>query len=102
MRLLILLLTCLGFTATAKNIEIIKKETSKGLEVLMIPAKKVPLVTICLAVRAGGMTERASTNGLTHLWEHMFFKGNKAIPTKEGFAQRISCLLYTSPSPRDS
>ncbi len=92
MRLLILLVTFLGLTANAKNIEIIKKQTTKGLEVLMIPAKKVPLVTICLAVRAGGMTERASTNGLTHLWEHMFFKGNKAIPSKEGFARRIRQL----------
>jgi zinc protease len=60
-----------------------------GLEIIGLESHKVPLVTIVLAVKAGAMTETPTTNGLTHLWEHMFFKGNKRIPNQEAFNKRI-------------
>lgn len=60
-----------------------------GLELITLESHKVPLVTIVLAVKAGSFTERPETNGLTHLWEHMFFKGNAAIPDQEAFRERI-------------
>jgi zinc protease len=63
-----------------------------GLEVITVENHKVPLVTIVLTVRAGAMTERVSTNGLTHLWEHMFFKGNAVIPDQEAYNRRIRQL----------
>ena len=62
---------------------------STGLDLVTVESHKVPLVTIVLAVRAGGMTEKPHTDGLTHLWEHMFFKGNKQIPNQEAFKQRV-------------
>lgn len=63
-----------------------------GLDIVTFESNKVPLVTICLTFKAGGMTETPELNGLTHLWEHMFFKGNKKIPTQEGFRRRIRQL----------
>ena len=66
--------------------------SANGLQVVSFEDHKVPLVTIVLAARAGGMTETALTNGLTHLWEHMFFKGNKRIPNQEAFNKRIRQL----------
>ena len=63
-----------------------------GLEVIAIESHKVPLVTIVLAAKAGGMTETPDIRGLTHLWEHMFFKGNKRIPNQEAFNKRIRQL----------
>jgi len=63
-----------------------------GLEIISIESHKVPLVTIVLAVKAGGMTETADIDGLTHLWEHMFFKGNKRLPDQEAFKKRIRQL----------
>lgn len=50
---------------------------------------RVPLVTLVLACRAGAMTETEDINGLTHLWEHMFFKGNVALPNQEAFKRRV-------------
>lgn len=70
-------------------------ETEKidtGLEIVMMESKKVPLVTIVLCSKAGGFTETPQTNGLTHLWEHMFFKGNKNLPDQEAFKRRIRQL----------
>ncbi len=63
-----------------------------GMELVSFEARKVPLVTIVLSVKAGAFTEKPETNGLTHLWEHMFFKGNAAIPNQEAFNERIQDL----------
>lgn len=63
-----------------------------GLDVIYVPSSKVPLVTIVIAVKAGAMTETPETNGLTHLWEHMFFKGNARIPNQEAFSRRVRQL----------
>lgn len=60
-----------------------------GLEVLTMESHKVPLATIVLSCKAGGMNQTPETDGLVHLWEHMFFKGNKRIPNQEAFNKRI-------------
>ena len=39
----------------------------------------VPLATVELAVRNGSFTEPPELNGLSHLFEHMIFKPNKAV-----------------------
>ena len=63
-----------------------------GLEVITMPAPKVPLVTIVLVSKAGAMTETPDISGLTHLWEHMFFKGNARLPNQEAFHRRVRQL----------
>lgn len=59
-----------------------------GLEVLVIEDKTVPLVTIEICVKNGSYTEDAEYNGLSHLYEHMFFKANKDLPSQEAFLNR--------------
>ena len=71
------------------------KKTATGLELIAMESHKVPLVTIVLASKAGAMTESPEINGLTHLWEHMFFKGNKRLPNQEAFNKRIRQLGIT-------
>lgn len=73
----------------------VSSQLKNGLEVVAMESHKVPLVTIVLASKAGAMTETPDTNGLTHLWEHMFFKGNKRIPNQEAFRERIQELGIT-------
>ncbi|HEY0724126.1 MAG TPA: insulinase family protein, partial [Pyrinomonadaceae bacterium] len=45
-----------------------------GLEVIILEDHSIPLVTIELAVKNGSYTEPPELNGLSHLYEHMFFK----------------------------
>ena len=71
------------------------EKLQNGMDIVTFESNKVPLVTICLTFKAGGMTETPELNGLTHLWEHMFFKGNKKIPTQEDFRRRIRQLGIT-------
>ena len=77
----LLLLTTLNFAQSRKETEIpfVNKSLANGLEVIVLPDSSVPLVTVELAVRNGSFTEPPEFNGLSHLYEHMFFKPNGAI-----------------------
>ncbi len=59
-----------------------------GLTVLAVEDHSVQLVTVQIAVKNGSMTESPEYNGLSHLYEHMFFKSNKAIPSQEKYLAR--------------
>ena len=56
----------------------VNKTLANGLDVIVLPDSSIPLVTVELAVRNGSFTETPDLNGLSHLYEHMFFKPNKA------------------------
>jgi zinc protease len=89
------LAVALAAATTASAAEPRHYTTSKldtGLELVTMESHKVPLVTVVLAVKAGGMTETPDITGLTHLWEHMFFKGNARLPNQEAFNKRIRQL----------
>jgi zinc protease len=59
-----------------------------GLTVLVVEDHALPLVTIEIAAKNGSMTESPEYNGLSHLYEHMFFKANKAMPSQEAYLAR--------------
>ena len=67
-------------------------KTANGMDLILMESHKVPLITLVLTIKAGAMTETPELNGLTHLWEHMFFKGNKRLPNQEAFKRRIKQL----------
>jgi zinc protease len=63
-----------------------------GLEVVVIENSRVPLATIEIAVKNGAYTEGPEYSGLSHLFEHMFFKANKDYPDQEKFIRRTEEL----------
>ncbi len=66
-----------------------------GLEVIVIPDGTVPLVTIDIVVRNGAFTEPDEFAGLSHLYEHMFFKANAMYPSQELYMDRVRELGIT-------
>jgi len=62
---------------------------SNGLEVLVIEDHSVPLATLELCVRNGAYTETDEYDGLSHLYEHMFFKANRDYPAQELFMEKV-------------
>lgn len=89
---------CLGAVLTliaasgslhAQKYQIFNKTLKNGLEVIVIQNHAVPLVTVEIDVRNGGYTESPEYSGLSHLYEHMFFKVNKAIPNQERYLERL-------------
>ncbi|HEY0408092.1 MAG TPA: pitrilysin family protein [Pyrinomonadaceae bacterium] len=82
-------------TAPAKPIQqaqLVNRVLANGLEVIVLEDHSVPLVTIELAVKNGSYTEPPELNGLSHLYEHMFFKANRAIANSEEYLQTIGQL----------
>ncbi|MDB5006438.1 MAG: insulinase family protein [Mucilaginibacter sp.] len=68
------------------------KQLPNGLQVVVIENAKVPLATVEIAVKNGSFTEDSVYNGLSHLFEHMFFKANKDYPTQEKLLKRTQEL----------
>jgi zinc protease len=61
-------------TPLAEAVPFVNKTLPNGLDVIVVEDHSVPLVTVELAVRNGSFTETPELNGLSHLFEHMFFK----------------------------
>ena len=72
--------------------DIASQVLSNGLEIVVLEDHSVPLVTIELAVRNGSFTEPPELNGLSHLYEHMFFKANRAVTNQEAYLKTIGQL----------
>lgn len=68
-----------------------KRKLANGLEVIVIENRSVPLVTVEIAVKNGAYTETPEYNGLSHLYEHMFFKSNERSK-ENGYQDRVSEL----------
>lgn len=87
-------LTLVSVPASAQSARdmIESKTLSNGLEVVVIPSPTVPIATIEITVKNGAFTEPPEFNGLSHLYEHMFFKGNAVIPNQEAYLRRVRQL----------
>ncbi len=74
----------------------VNKTLPNGLEVIVLQDPSVPIVTVELAVRNGSFTEPPELNGLSHLYEHMFFKTNNATLLK--YCEEMMGSGRTSPA----
>ena len=70
------LIAPLALGAQSSSIGVQSKKLPNGLEVLVIENHAVPIVTVELDVKNGAYTEGPEFSGLSHLYEHMFFKAN--------------------------
>jgi zinc protease len=67
----------------AYSVPFVNKTLPNGLEVIVLRDPSVPIVTVELAVRNGSFTEPPEFHGLSHLYEHMFFKPNLAAVLRD-------------------
>jgi len=72
------------------------KKLSNGLEIIVVTDHTVPLVTIEFACRNGSFTETNEFNGLSHLYEHLFFSTNKDYPDNDSFVRKSNELEISS------
>jgi zinc protease len=71
----------------------IRRETlPNGLEIIVVENHGVPLSTVEIDAKNGSFTQSATYEGLSHLYEHMFFKANAAYPEPDAFVNRASQL----------
>ncbi|MBV9905857.1 MAG: insulinase family protein [Alphaproteobacteria bacterium] len=60
-----------------------------GMRVVVIPDHRAPVVTQMIWYRVGGMDDPPGRSGLAHFFEHMMFRGTKAVPG-EGFSRTLA------------
>jgi zinc protease len=62
---------------------------ANGLEVVVIPDHRAPVVTHMIWYKAGSADEAAGKSGIAHFFEHLMFKGTKNHPPGE-FSQKVA------------
>src|SRR3954471_3908130 len=83
---------CIGFCQLRLPPNHYWQRLDNGLEIVVIENAKVPLATAEIAVKNGAYTEGPEYSGLSHLFEHMFFKANNDYPNQEKFLKRTQEL----------
>ena len=79
-------------TARPAQAQLVNHILPNGLEIIVLEDHSVPLVTLEMAVKNGSYTEPPELNGLSHLYEHMFFKANRAVANAEEYLRTIGEL----------
>ena len=78
----------LGDLRIAPNAETF--ELDNGMQVVVIPDRRAPIVTHMVWYRVGSADEPPGKSGIAHYLEHLMFKGTEAHP--DGFSDRVSRL----------
>jgi zinc protease len=63
--------------------QVIEKKLSNGMEVLLLPSSKAPVISAQVWYRVGSMHESAGKSGLAHLTEHLMFRGTEKYGPKQ-------------------
>jgi predicted Zn-dependent peptidase len=65
----------------AQNVPVQEFILDNGMKLLMVPRKGDPNVAAGWVAKVGSVNERPGITGISHLFEHMMFKGTHAIGT---------------------
>jgi zinc protease len=72
-----------------------RRTLPNGMEIVVVENHGVPLATLEVNVRNGAFTQTPVTEGVPHLYEHMFFKGSTDYPDPDAFLFRAAELGAT-------
>ena len=76
------LLLALGATqAVAQQVQVQEFVLDNGMKILLVPRKGDPNVAAGWVAKVGSVNERPGITGISHLFEHMMFKGTRTIGT---------------------
>jgi hypothetical protein len=82
-RFLILWALFLAPMVQAQQVPVQEYILPNGFKLLMIPKKGDPNIAAGWLAKVGSVNERPGITGLSHLFEHMMFKGTHAIGTTD-------------------
>ena len=86
--LLIPILWFLSAPASAFALEVQEHQLANGMKVLLVESPKAPVVTVQIWYKVGSRNEVMGRAGLSHMLEHMMFKGTPKYP-KGAFSRLI-------------
>ena len=68
--------------ARAQNVPVQEVLLDNGMKVLLLPRKGAPNIAAGWVAKVGSVNERPGVTGISHLFEHMMFKGTQTIGTR--------------------
>lgn len=66
-------------------------QLANGLDVVVIPDHRAPVVTQMVWYRVGAADEQEGVSGIAHFLEHLMFKGTKNVPAGE-FSAKVAAI----------
>src|SRR6266550_2395034 len=78
----ILLICTLFSTAWAQRVPVQEIRLDNGMKVLLVQRKGSPNISAGWIAKVGSVNEHSGLTGISHLFEHMMFKGTQTIGTK--------------------
>src|SRR6266542_528745 len=75
-------------TTPGERLPVVKYVLPNGMTFLFLRREGAPTVAFVTHFRAGGVDEWTGISGTAHLFEHMLFKGTRAIGTKNYAAEQ--------------
>ena len=72
-------------SAHAAGPALVRERLANGLEVVVIPDHRTPLVSVNVWYHVGSKDEPVGRNGFAHLFEHLMFQGSKHVPEDQFF-----------------
>src|SRR5258707_14041397 len=79
---LLVTLCCVQF-ASAQKVPVQEITLDNGMRVLLVPRKGDPNIAAGWVAHVGSINEHPGITGLSHLFEHMMFKGTHVVGTKD-------------------
>jgi len=80
----VLLVVLAATTAVyAQRVEVREEILSNGMKILLVERHEAPTIACGWVARVGSVNERPGITGISHLFEHMMFKGTKTIGIKD-------------------
>jgi len=64
---------------------LVRHRLDNGLRVVLLPDRRLPLVTVNLWFHVGSKNERPGLTGFAHLFEHMLFQGSEHVSGTDHF-----------------
>jgi predicted Zn-dependent peptidase len=71
------------------DLSVVEHELANGMRFLVLPRHAAPTVSFVVRYGVGGVNEIPGTTGITHLLEHLLFKGTTTLGTLDIEAERV-------------
>ena len=72
-----------GGSALAQQVQVREEALANGMKLLLVQRPDAPTVTCGWVAKVGSVNEPPGITGISHLFEHMMFKGTDTIGTKD-------------------
>ncbi|MFH1699726.1 MAG: pitrilysin family protein [Candidatus Zixiibacteriota bacterium] len=79
----VLIVFATAVPTAAQNIDAKEYRLDNGMQVLMVERHEAPTIMASIFARVGSANEVSGITGISHLFEHMMFKGTEIIGTKD-------------------